>query len=235
VAIIITLTYAATKIIRFLVRGVFKSGVPIVAMHAERAVIILTWIFGILLAIEALGIRIDVILLLLGLGGLAGIVAFKDVMQNMVANYFNYVYMPFKLRDEIMVLGHKGNVIGINPISTILIDEEEKIISIPNSAFIREPFVNTTQAAWKEIVVPIMVPAETDLPEFESAVLKACNKLKMYWDERFPPLLTIKNRDPKNVSMELTVMVNAPQKKETAMAEINEKIMDLLQKTKQKQ
>jgi small-conductance mechanosensitive channel len=234
VAIIITLTYAATKIIRFLVRGVFKSGVPIVAMHAERAVIILTWIFGILLAIEALGIRIDVILLLLGLGGLAGIVAFKDVMQNMVANYFNYVYMPFKLRDEIMVLGHKGNVIGINPISTILIDEEEKIISIPNSAFIREPFVNTTQAAWKEIVVPIMVPAETDLAEFESAVLKACNKLKMYWDERFPPLLAIKNRDQKNVSMELTVMVNAPQKKETAMAEINEKLMDLLQKTKQK-
>lgn len=232
VALIIVLTYVATKIIRLLVKGIFRSGVPIVAMHVERVVTVIIWVLGILLVTETLGLKIDIVLLILGLSGVAGIVALKDVLQSVAAKYFSDTYLPFKLGDEIIVLGHTGKVIGINAICTILLDKEEKMISIPNSVFMKEPVVNITQAAWKEVIMPFIVPANVDIAEFEEIVLKACNKLKMYWDENFPPLFTIKERDEKNIRIDLTLMVNSPEKKEKARDEMNKKIMEILQKLK---
>ncbi len=228
-AIIIALTYVATKIVQLLVRGIFRAEVPIVAIHTERAATVLIWLLGFLLAAEMAGLRTDLLLLLLGLAGVASIVAFKDVIQNWVSKYFSDVYVPFKVGDEIVVLGHRGKVIGINPICTVLLDRNEKTISIPNSVFVKEPMVNLTQAAWKEIIIPLVAPADIDVPEFETTVLRACHKLKKYWDERFPPLLAIKDRDRKNIRMELTLMVNAPEKKEIAASEMNRKIMEILQ------
>jgi hypothetical protein len=73
-----------------------------------------------------------------------------------------------------------------------LLTENEELISIPNAVFLREIIVNISPHAWKEIMIPMVISKEVDLPEFESEVLKSCNKLKMYFDERFPPIIAIK-------------------------------------------
>jgi small-conductance mechanosensitive channel len=234
IAIIIVVTYLITKIVRLIIRGLFKTQVPILATYTERAAIILLWLIGILVAIETIGLRIDLILLLLGLGGIARIVAFKDVLQNLVAKYFADLYVPYQLGDDVSVQGIEGKVIGINPVSTILLDANEEIVSIPNAIFMREAVKNKTKAAWKKIIIPIIIPTEIDLPEFESAVLRACNKLKMHWDEHLPPLLLTKARDENNIRLELELMVNSPDKKEKVTAEMNAKIMEILQELNKK-
>lgn len=234
IAIIIVVTYLITKIVRLIIRGLFKTQVPILATYTERAAIILLWLIGILVAIETIGLRIDLILLLLGLGGIARIVAFKDVLQNLVAKYFADLYVPYQLGDDVSVQGIEGKVIGINPVSTILLDANEEIVSIPNAIFMREAIKNKTQAAWKKIIIPIIIPTEIDLPEFESAVLRACNKLKMHWDEHLPPLLLTKARDENNIRLKLELMVNSPDKKEKVTAEMNAKIMEILQELNKK-
>jgi len=234
VAIIIVVTYLITKLMRLIIRGLFKTQVPLLVTYVERAAIIIIWMIGILVAIETVGLRIDLILLLLGLGGIACIVAFKDVLQNLVAKYFTDLYVPYQLGDDVSVRGIEGKVIGINPVSTILLDANEEIVSIPNAIFMRETVKNKTQAAWKKIVIPIIIPTDIDLPEFESAVLRACNKLKMHWDEHLPPLLLTKARDESSIRLELELMVNSPDKKEKVTAEMNSKIMEILQELKKK-
>jgi small conductance mechanosensitive channel len=234
VAIIIVVTYLITKLVRLIIRGLFKTQVPLLAIYMERAANILIWLIGILVAVETIGLRIDLILLLLGLVGVACIVAFKDVLENLVAKYFTDLYGPYQLGDDVSVRGIEGKVIGINPISTILLDANEEIVSIPNSIFMREAVKNKTQAAWKKIIIPIIIPTDIDLPEFESAVLRACNKLKMHWDEHLPPLLLTKARDQNNIRLELELMVNSPDKKEKVTAEMNAKIMEILQELKKK-
>jgi len=234
VAATLALTYIATKIVTLFIRGIFRSGVPIIAVHVEKIVIVTIWVIGVLIAVQTVGVRIDLILLLFALAGFAAILAFRDVLQNMAARYFSELYVPFKLGDEITVLNYSGKVIGINPTCTILLTREENIISIPNQLFMREPIINSTQAAWKELIVPIIVPTSIDVAEFEENVLKACNKLKMYWDENFPPLLTTKKRDDKEIHLELRLMVNMPEKKEVAAAEINRRIFEIQQKLKSK-
>lgn len=228
VAVIIIVTFLITKLVRFVIRGMTRTEAPLLATYMERIAVIIIWIVGILIAVETVGLRIDLILLLLALAGIACIVGFKDVLQNLTAKYFNDLYIPMKLGDEISVRGDRGKIIGINSLSTIILDEEEQITSIPNAIFMREPVINLTQAAWKKIIIPIIVSPDIDLPEFESAVLRACNKLKMYWDEHFPPLLMIKSRDVSNLRLELELMVNNPDKKEKVSAEINAKIMEIL-------
>jgi len=234
VAIILALTYIATKIVTLFIRGIFRSGIPIIAVHVEKVVIVAIWVIGVLIAVQTVGVRIDLILLLFALAGFAAILAFRDVLQNMAARYFSELYVPFKLGDEITVLNQTGKVIGVNPTCTILLTKEENIISIPNQIFMKEPIINSTQATWKELIVPIIVPTTIDLAEFEESVLKACNKLKMYWDENFPPLLTTKRRDEKEIHLEIRLMVNAPEKKEVAAAEINRRIFEIQQKLKSK-
>jgi small conductance mechanosensitive channel len=233
VAITLILTYAATKIVSLFIRGIFRSGIPIIAVHVEKVVIVTIWVIGVLIAAQTVGVRIDLILLLFALAGFAAILAFRDVLQNMAARYFSELYVPFKLGDEITVLNYSGKVIGVNPTCTILLTKDENIISIPNQIFMKEPIINITQAAWKELIIPIIMPTSIDLAEFEENVLKVCNKLKMYWDENFPPLLTTKRRDEKEVHLELRLMVNAPEKKEVAAAEINRRIFEIQQRLKE--
>jgi len=232
VAVTLALTYVVAKVVTLSIRGIFRSGMPIIAVHAERVAVVAIWVIGVLIALQTVGVRIDLILLLFAIAGLAAILAFRDVLQNMAARYFSELYVPFKLGDEITVLNYTGKVIGVNPTCTILLTKEESLVSIPNQIFMKEPIVNTTQAAWKEIIIPIVVPASIDLAEFEESVLKACNKLKMYWDENFPPLLTTKRRDEKEVHLELRLMVNAPEKRERATSEVNRRILEIQQKLK---
>jgi small-conductance mechanosensitive channel len=233
-AITLALTYIATKIATLFIRGIFRSGIPIIAIHIEKAAIVAIWVIGLLIAAQTVGVRIDLILLLFALAGFAAILAFREVLENMAARYFSELYVPFKLGDEITVLNYTGKVIGVNLTYTILLTKEENIISIPNQIFMKEPIINLTKAAWKELIVPIIVPASIDLAELEENVLKACNKLKMYWDENFPPLLTTKRRDEKEIHLELRLMVNVPEKKEVAATEINRRIFEILQKLKSK-
>jgi small conductance mechanosensitive channel len=202
------------------------------AVHIRRIIWVFIWLLGTLLALEQLGLKMDILLLLIGLIGGALIIAAKDVLQNLASRYFSDVYVPFKVGDSINVHKYSGKVIEINPMSTILITDNEEVVSIPNSIFIREAVVNTTHQAWKEAIVPILISSEIDLAEFESEVLKSCNKFKLHLDERFPPIITIKRRDKRSTELVLTLMIKEPGRKDAIISEINSKIGGIIDKMK---
>lgn len=189
---------------------------------------------GAIFALEQLGLRVDVLLLLLALLGAAMLIANRETLENLASKYFSDVYVPFKVGDSVRVRGYSGRVIEINPISTILMTEDEELVSIPNVIFIRDIVVNTTPHAWKEVTVPIVISEEIELAEFESEILKSCNKLKVHLDERFPPILTVKNREERSTMLMLTLMVKKPERKDVITSEINSKVAEIIEKMKRK-
>jgi small conductance mechanosensitive channel len=211
-----------------------KRITPIVATHIRRLAWTFVWVLGILFALEQLGLRVDLLFLLVGLFGVAMIIANKEILEDLAAKYFSDVYIPFKVGDSIEVREYSGRVIEINPVSTILITDNEKLISIPNSIFLREIVLNTTPKAWKEVTVPIVIGSEVDLAEFESEILKSCNKLKLHLDERFPPILTIKKREQKSTELVLTLMVKEPERKDSIVSEINSRVAEIIEKLRHK-
>ena len=87
--------------------------------------------------------------------------------------------------------------------------------------------MNTTPQAWKEIIIPISLEGKLDVAEFESLVMKSCNKLRLRLDERFPPILTIKSRSPQSTELQLTLMVREPGDKDSIIAEVNQRILSI--------
>ncbi len=233
-AAIIIVTAIIARLSKILIRGVLRTGVPLVTTHVQQIVQMIIWIIGILLALEHLGLRLDLLLVLLGLIGLGILIAMKDMLENVASKYFSDVYVPYKVGDNIKVENYSGKVIEINPISTILLTEGQELISIPNALFLRKIVVNISPLAWKEIIIPIVIGKEINLPEFESEVFKSCNKLKMYFDERFPPILSVRRRDDKSIELALTLMVKEADKKDAIIVEINQRVKEILESMKRK-
>ncbi len=231
---IIIATAIIARLFKILIGRMLRTGLPLVTTHVQQIASVVIWIIGILIALEHIGLRLDFILLLMGLIGIGIIIAMKDTLQNIASKYFSDVYVPYKVGDMIKVENYSGKVIEINPISTILLTEGSELISIPNMLFLRKIVINISPQAWREIIIPIIIGREIDLPEFESEVLKSCNKLKMYFDERFPPILTVKRREEKSIELALTLMLKEADKKDAIVSEINQRVKEILEAMKRK-
>ena len=228
---ILVATWIVAYFISSLLGRVLSSSPPLVAVQVRRVAWLFTWLVGALIALEQ-AVRVDILLVLVGLFGAAIILANKDTLQNLGSKYFHEVYVPFKIGDSIRIHQYTGRVIEINPITTVLITDKEELISVPNALFLREVVENITPHAWKEVLVPIAVGNDINLAEFESEVMKTCNKMRLHLDSRFPPILSIKNRGDKTTELLLTLMVKRPDKKESIVSEINTKIPEIISQVK---
>lgn len=227
-AAIVLATWIIARSLSAIIGRLFGRVTPLFAIHAKRIVWVSIWSIGMIFALGQLGLRIDLLLLIVGLLGAAAIVANVDTLRNLSSKYFSDVYIPFKVGDFIKVCGQSGKVIEINPMSTILLTENEELVSIPNSIFLREIVVNATPHVWKEVAIPIVIDSGIDLAEFESEVIKSCNKLRLHLDERFPPILTVKSREPKSTSLVLTLMLKDPDRKEAIVSEVNLRVAEII-------
>ena len=231
VAIILVTWLIAHFVGRFLGR-MLRRGPPLVLAHIRRLTFTFIWLIGILLALAQIGLNINILLLLIGLIGVALAIANRETLENVASKYFADFYIPFKVGDSIIIRGYSGKVIEINPISTVLITENENLISVPNSLFLKEVVVNSTPKAWKEVTVPIMISNEIPLAGFESGILRSCHKLKHLLDERFPPILTVKNREAKTTELTLTLMIKDPETKDTIVSTITSKVSEIQEQMK---
>lgn len=229
--IVILVTWLIARLMSGIIARLLRRNTPLVAAHAKRLVSILIWVIGLLFGLEQIGIKVDLMFLLIALGGIAVIVAMKDALQNIASKYFSDVYVPFKVGDSIRIGGNSGKVIEINPMSTILISDKEEMVSIPNSMFLKMSVVNTTPQAWKEIAIPISISAEIDIAQFENDLMKKINKMRINFDERFPPTLAVKNRSERSMDLLLTLMIKDPSKKDMVIHEVNYKISETVQQT----
>lgn len=227
---ILLATWVVARFLSALLGRLLKHVTPFVAVQARRFTWGLIWLLGIILAFEQVGLRVDLLLLLIGLFGAVFVVANAETLRNIASKYFSDVYIPLKVGDSIKVRDYSGKVIEINLMSTILLTDNEELISIPNSILLREPVLNTTPHAWKEVTVPIVIGSEIDLAEFESEVLRSCNKLKLHLDERFPPIITVKSRDQRSVNLVLTLMVKEPSRKEAIISDISSKVTEIVER-----
>jgi small conductance mechanosensitive channel len=233
-AAVIVATWIVAHFAGIILGRILRTSVPSVGRQARRFVWVLILAMGVLIAIEQTGLRLDLLLLILGLCGAALIISMREPLENISARYFSDLYVPFKVGDSVSVRGYSGRIIEINPMSTVLLSDSDQLVSIPNSVFLREAVVNTTPQAWKEVLIPISLDGKLDVAEFESLVLKSCNKLKLRLDGRFPPILTVKSRSPQSTELLLTLMIREPGEKDSIMSEVNSRIVGITEELRKK-
>jgi small conductance mechanosensitive channel len=232
VVIIVVLTAVFAWIAGWLIVRLTRQTTPPMRIAARRLAVGVVLLIGGTLALQALGVNTDILLLIVALIGVTVIVALREPLGNYGAKYFSDIYTPFKVGDTIQVHEITGKVIEINAMTTVLLTEKDQLVSVPNLWMIREVVVNTSPQAWKEITVPVSIGGTLDLALFESELLKSLAKIRTRLDPRFPPVLATKARSPQSTDLMLTVMIRRPEDRDSIAAEVNKRISEVQEKVR---
>ncbi len=227
-AAILVVTWALGRLVGLLLSRVIGQTMPQVSAAAGRLGAVTVWVIGGVLALQELGVSTDIVLLVVLLFGVAAVVALREPLQNIGARYFSDLYTPFRLGDVVEVAGHRGKVIEINPITTVLLAEDDTLRSVPNSRFVQEVVTNLSPQAWREVNVPFSVGGGVDMPRFESALRKSLGKLRLHLDPRFPPVLMTRARSGQSTDLTLTVLIRRPEERDAITAEVGKRVADMV-------
>ncbi|SRR5579884_3383591 len=99
-------------------------------------------IYGLLWALEVLGISPAAIVTSLGVFGLAIGLAIQDILKNFFAGVYLLFERPFRIGDEIGVRDHQGRVVDVGMRTTTLRTEDGLQVMIPNSIVLAEVVIN---------------------------------------------------------------------------------------------
>src|SRR5579863_2610054 len=127
-------------------RALIRSS-PQVSTVARRVGVAVVALAGAVLLVQQVGVSPDILLLLVGIFGAAALVASRVPLENIGGKYFADVYVPFKLGDRIEIAGQSGQVIEVNSMCVVLLTDDHRIASVPNSRVLRDVLVNTTPQA----------------------------------------------------------------------------------------
>jgi len=228
VAAILLITYVVAKLFSAILGRAMRGAPPLIVDQAVKTVSLFVWAVGLLLAVNQLGLNLDVLLVLLAVAGVGLIVAARDLLSNILTKVFMGTFIPVKVGDYISVNGFSGKVVEINHVATVILMEDDSIAAIPNSRFVKEVSVNKTSVAPQRISIPVSIPAKVSPPKAEAELLKLAYRYKSRLDQRFPPIFTIKNRGPNSVEGELDLLVADPELREALTAELSAKVKELL-------
>lgn len=104
---------------------------------------ITVFIFGTLIILQTVGVKITPILTTLGVGGLAIALAVQDTLSNLFAGLYLIISQQFKTGDYVKLeTNQEGYVIDISWRSTTIKDISNNIIIIPNSKLSSVIFTN---------------------------------------------------------------------------------------------
>jgi small-conductance mechanosensitive channel len=229
VALTLAITWLVARLVRLILVRLMPESLPPVRAGASRLASVIVWLVGGIIAVQQLGVSADILLLIVGLFGAAAVVGLREPLANFGAKYFSDIYTPIKVGDLVRLREHSGKVVEINPMSTVLLTEDDQLVSIPNAFFMREVVVNASPQAWKKLVLPVSIPSDADLPAFESALLKSLGKLRLRFDRRFPPVLTTRARNSQSVDLSLTLMIRLPEERDAILVEVNKRIAEAMQ------
>ncbi|MCI4350784.1 MAG: mechanosensitive ion channel family protein [Thermoplasmata archaeon] len=224
--ILVALTFLVGRLAKLLAVRAMGLSRPQVAASVGVLASAVVYLIGGVIAIQELGISPDILFIVVALLGAAALIGLREQLENYGGKYFSDVYSPFKLGDSITIGGHAGKVIEINAMTTVLLSDDDHLIAIPNSMFMKEVVVNTTPQAWKEVAIPISIGANVDLAAFEATVFRSLAKLRSRLDRRFPPVITTRSRSALSTDLTVTVMIRRPEDRDVIITEVQKRITE---------
>jgi small conductance mechanosensitive channel len=208
--IIIALTWLTTKIVVGLVSKTLGFVNTKVAHQVNRVTSIFIWLVGITQALGQLGLDPILLFMIIGVIGLAAIIAFKDQLQNAVAFNLIKTYELFKIGDWIELNEYFGRVIDLTWVNTVLLTRENERLYIPNSRIIQGNLVNRTVQGGIRMSVPLTLDRSISLTDVERILLEVSDELKEELTPSFIPEVRVISLDETSVKVELLLRISNP-------------------------
>src|SRR5713226_6396474 len=188
------------------------------------------WILGIIIVLSQLDVAINVLLLILFLGGVAIIVAYRNILTDMAASQFISTYQPFKVGEWIEVQDYYARVIERNLIQTKILTPDNEIVIIPNSTLLKRSVVNRTRSGALRVQIPVVVSTEIDLAKIEDQLIHIAEDLKVDLLPDTTPQVRVTQVTPQETQLVLLLQIANPAKRDQIISEVQKKFYELLSK-----
>ncbi len=185
-------------------------------------------ILGIIIILNTLNVSINLLLLILFLGGLTIIIAYRNILTDIAASQFVSTYQPFKVGEWIEVQDSYGRVIERNLIQTKIVTPDNEIVIIPNSTLLRRSVVNRTRSGALRIQIPVSISTKTDLKEIEDQLLQIGADMKVDLLPDTGPHVRITQVTPQEARLVLLLQIANPAKRDQIVSDVQKKFYELL-------
>ncbi|MEZ5375719.1 MAG: mechanosensitive ion channel family protein [Acidimicrobiales bacterium] len=164
---IIIVTFVVARVVRSLLARALKRGQAddFISELIGRVASYLLLVFGLIYALEALGIAIGPALGALGIVGIALAFALQDLLENFVAGVLLQLRRPFRPGDEVQSVDHEGAIVRIDSRAVVIHTPDGEIVRIPSAAVIKHPIINLTARKARRTTVEVGVAYGSSLAE----------------------------------------------------------------------
>ena len=162
--ITIAVAFVVAQLLRYLTERALRRNMDgALALLIARMAGYLVLVFGLVYALEALGVAIGPVLGALGIAGIALAFAFKDILENFVAGILLQLKRPFTFGDQVSINDHEGTVRTIDSRLVTIDTPAGETIMIPSATVIKADINNYTTLGGRRTTLPVGVAYGTDL------------------------------------------------------------------------
>ena len=221
--VILAITWLTSKIIGKIMFKTTSRFNQNLAQETRRITTWLIWLIGIFIGLDQLGLDLTLLLMILSLGGLMFLIAFRDILSNIASREVIMTYTPFKIGDWISIGKIFGRVEEITWMYTSLTNTDNEIVHVPNSKIIRNVVKNETSPGGIRISVPIIVDRDLDLFIVERKLLDIGDELSEELPQDSKPEVRVINTTEHSVKLVLLLKIINPAKRNYIFSEVQKK------------
>ncbi|MDH3299957.1 MAG: mechanosensitive ion channel family protein [Acidimicrobiia bacterium] len=133
--------------------------------------------FGVIYALEQLGVQVGPLLGALGIVGIALAFALQDILQNFVAGLLLQIRRPFSYGDQISSGDIQGTVESIDARSVTVVTPDGETVHVPSSQVITDAIYNHTELGRRRSSIAIGVAYGSDLDRVKRTFAEAVTGL----------------------------------------------------------
>jgi small conductance mechanosensitive channel len=186
------------------------------------------WTLGVIIILNTLNVSIYLLVVLVFLGGLTMIMAYRNVLTDMAASQFVSTYQPFKVGEWIEVQDHYGRVIERNLIQTKILSPDNEIVVIPNSTLLRRSIINRSRSGGLRVQIPVTVETKINLKKIEEYLLGIAADMKVDLLPDSTPQVRVTQVAPQETSLVLLLQISNPAKRDQVMSDVQKRFYELL-------
>jgi small conductance mechanosensitive channel len=230
VVLIIILTYLVVRFYRIIITRIAGTVPSGLVANLQQIGSWAIWVLGVIIILNTLNVSILLLLVLLFLGGLTMITAYRHILTDMAASQFVSTYQPFKVGEWIEVQDYYGRVIERNLIQTKILTPDNEIVIIPNSTLLKRSVVNRTRSGALRVQIPVVVSTEIDLAKIEDQLLHIAEEMKVDLLPDTTPQVRVTQVTPQETQIVLLLQIANPAKRDQIISGVQKKFYELLSK-----
>jgi small-conductance mechanosensitive channel len=180
-SIIFVLFYYAAGGVRYLVVRLIKvSGKPenlghVLGRLSRFSFVVLGAFVALLIAFP--DFSMSQLVQLLGLGGLAAGIAFRNIFEDFFAGILLLLNEPFRINDQIIVEGYEGTIENIGARTTVMQTYDGRQVVIPNAMLLTNPVIVNTAYPHRRVEYDVGIGYSDDIDAARRIIYEALDSL----------------------------------------------------------